>query len=172
MRHIQPAHATGPNHPSHPVDAPLFGFTGTAQPIAEGPPDPPKNDATPLAGGAGVNRWDKQPDSTARLQLVPPVRSDAPGTSHLAAHRIKGFAGTQRARVLVFIRSRGEHGATDPEIAAGIGIPIQSVNPRRGELAALGEIVLNGQTRPSPSGRPARVWIAAEFAAKLEGGAA
>jgi hypothetical protein len=101
---------------------------------------------------------------------MPPVRSDAPETSRVAARRIAGHATTQRENVLRFIQSRGRSGATDPEISAGCGIPIQSVNPRRGELAGLGLIVLNGDRRPSPSNRPARVWVAVEFAPKWEGG--
>lgn len=137
-----------------------------------GPPDtPPKNDATPSGNGASVNGPNASPDPT-HLPLMPPVRNDAPETSRIAARRIVGHAGTQRANVLRFIEGCGRLGATDPEIAAGCGIPIQSVNPRRGELAGLGLIVLNGDRRPTPSNRPARVWVLSEFAPKPEGGAA
>jgi hypothetical protein len=134
-----------------------------------GPPDP-RNDAAPLAGGAGVNGPNTSPDSRfARLPLMPPVRNDAPETSRVAAGRIAGHATTQRENVLNFIRGRGRDGATDPEIAAGCAIPIQSVNPRRGELAKLGLIVLSGDRRPTPSNCPARVWVAVEFAPPAEG---
>jgi hypothetical protein len=92
------------------------------------------------------------------------VRRNAPETSRIAAKRIAGHANTQRAAVYAFIASRGAFGATDPEVAAGLSIPIQSVNPRRGELEEMGVIVLNGERRPSPSGRPCRVWIAATLA--------
>lgn len=129
-----------------------------------GPPDP-KNDAAPSVNGASANRLNTSPDSTfARLPLVPPTRRDAPDTSREAARRIVGHAPTQRAAVLAFIIGCGEHGATDPEIAAGVGIPIQSVNPRRGELAADVKIVLSGRYRLTPSKRRARVWVAAQFA--------
>ncbi|MFA6045978.1 MAG: hypothetical protein WC718_13430 [Phycisphaerales bacterium] len=129
-----------------------------------GPPGP-KNDAAPLAGGAGVNGQNTPAHSTfARLLLVPPTRRNAPETSREAARRIVGHAPTQRAAVLAFIVGCGEHGATDPEIAAGVGIPIQSVNPRRGELAADVKIVLSGRYRLTPSKRRARVWVAAQFA--------
>lgn len=130
----------------------------------------PFNDAAPTGIGAGVNGPNTSSKSSlVRLPMTPPVRARGPETSRIAARCIAGHATTQREIVLRFIQSRGRSGATDPEIAAGCGIPIQSVNPRRGELAAQGLIALNGDRRPSPSNRPARVWVAAEFAPKPEG---
>lgn len=68
---------------------------------------PPRNDAAPLAGGAGVNGPNTSPDSTfARLPLMPPVRNDAPETSRVAAGRIAGHAGTLRAAVVASGRKR------------------------------------------------------------------
>ena len=133
-----------------------------------GPPDP-KNDAAPLAGGAGVNKPDTSPKSKPKHpRPSPALRRNAPDTSREAARRIAGHTGTQRAAVLAFIASCGTAGATDPEIAAGVGIPIQSVNPRRGELEDRGVIMLNGERRPSPSGHPCRVWVAVEHAPKAD----
>ncbi len=130
----------------------------------------PFNDAAPTGIGAGVNgRNTSSESSLVRLPMTPPVRARGPETSRIAARRIAGHATTQRENVLRFIQGCGRGGATDPEIAAGCGMPIQSVNPRRGELAGLGLIVLNGDRRPSPSNRPARVWVAVEFATKPEG---
>ena len=135
-----------------------------------GPPDS-KNDAAPAATGAGVNVPNSSTNSTqTRLPLAPSVRRNAPDTSREAARRIAGFAPTQRAAVLRFVESQLSYGATDSEIATGVGITIQSVNPRRGELATLGLIVLNGKKRPTPSNRPARVWVALAFAPAPEAG--
>jgi len=128
---------------------------------------PPKNDAAPSGNGASANGPNSRPDSTfAWLHLTPPVRRDAPETSREAARRIAGHSGKQRAAVLAFVRGRGAFGAIDAEIATGVCIPIQSVTPRRGELAGLGAIVLNGQHRLTPSGCRARVWVVKEHAPK------
>ncbi|HLP84598.1 MAG TPA: hypothetical protein VK157_09640 [Phycisphaerales bacterium] len=101
-------------------------------------------------------------NSINHLPLMPAVRRNAPDTSRQAARRTQGFFNPQRAKVLAFVAAQGEHGATDPEIAAGARVVIQSVNPRRGELAKLRYIALRGDTRPSPSGCAARVWIATD----------
>ena len=127
--------------------------------------DAPKRDAAPNLGrgGADVDGDWNAPKYSGR-PCSPAVRHDAPETSRVAAQRISGHAPKQRADVLAFILSMGTRGATDAEVAAGLKIPIQSVNPRRGELAELGFIALNGERRPSPSGCPCRVWIASTFA--------
>jgi hypothetical protein len=88
------------------------------------------------------------------------VRPGAPHTSREAVRRAVPFFNVQRATVLAFVIEQGEHGATDAEIAGGAGMVIQSVNPRRGELAKFGYIVPRGDMRASPRTRPARVWIA------------
>ena len=137
------------------------------------PPDP-RNDAAPLAGGAGVNGPNTSPDSTsARLPLTPPARHNAPpGTSGVAADRIAGHAKDLRARVLAFIVGQGPHGATDDEGEAVLGIKPQTYTPRRGELVALGLVVDSGRRRNTASGRPAAVWVTPNHASKPEGGAA
>lgn len=127
----------------------------------------PRDDAAPLAGGAGANGPNTSPDGTlARIKISPACRHDAPDTSKAAADAIAGYSGNQRERVYAFIVSRGTHGATDAEVADGCGIVIQSANPRRRELARLGLIVRNGDRRRTPSGRLADVWIAATHATK------
>lgn len=124
---------------------------------------PPRNDAAPLAGGAGVNGPNTSPDST-RLPLTPPARHNAPaGTSGVAADRIAGYAAKQRADVLAAIVKAGAFGATDAEIESATGIRAQSVSPRRGELRKLGLIVDSGERRRTPRGRPAAVWVASTF---------
>jgi hypothetical protein len=125
----------------------------------------PRKDAAPTGIGAGVDHQNTSHDPTStRKPTTPAVRHDAPETSLAAAVSIVGHAPRQRAAVLAYIESRGVYGATDPEIVAGVGVLIQSVNPRRGELAQEGAIVPNGTKRPSPSNRLCRVWVAAKFA--------
>lgn len=138
---------------------------------------PPRNDAAPLAGGAGVNGPNTSLDSTlARLPLTPPARHNAPaGTSGVAADRIAGHAKDLRARVLAFIVEQGPHGATDDEGETALGIKCQTYTPRRGELVALGLVVDSGRRRNTASGRPAAVWVTPNHATptpKPEGGAA
>lgn len=132
------------------------------------------DDAAPAATGASVNDQSNiSPNpKPRRMSISPAVRRNAPDTSREAARRIAPNIGTQLAAVLGFIESRRELGATDAEISLGVCIPIQSVNPRRGTLAGLGLIVLNGDRRLTPNGCPARVWVAKAYAPKPEGGAA
>lgn len=131
----------------------------------------PFDDATPRPGqdnGASAENQDTASDLT-RLPLSPPVRCDAPETSRLAARRVAGHAGQQRADVLAVIVKAAAHGATDAEIELATGFRAQSVSPRRGELRKMGLIVYSGRQRPTPRGNPAMVWVLAEFAPKPEG---
>ncbi len=133
-----------------------------------GPPDP-KNDAAPLAGGAGVNGANGAHNLT-RLSLTPPARHNAPaGTSGVAADRIAHCAKDLRARVLGFIVEQGPNGATDDEGEAALGIKPQTYTPRRGELVKLGLVVDSGFRRNTTSGRPAAVWVTPNHAPKPEG---
>lgn len=90
------------------------------------------------------------------------------GTSFTAAAMIEGEpAHKQRLRVLHFIRSKGEFGATDDEIIHELDLAHNAAHPRRWELAGLNRradfptlIALNGEKRPTIKKRPANVWIA------------
>jgi hypothetical protein len=136
---------------------------------------PPRNDAAPLAGGAGVN-CPSDAHNFTRLPLTPPAHHNAPaGTSGVAADRIARHAKDLRARVLAFIVEQGPHGATDDEGEAVLGIKPQTYTPRRGELVRLRLVVDSGRRRNTASGRPAAVWVTpnhAPPAPKPEGGAA
>lgn len=77
-----------------------------------------------------------------------------------AAKQIAPLAAGMRARVLQFIRQRGEHGATDHEISRELRLAGDTVRPRRHELVQDGLVTDSGNVRPSPSGRPMHVWIA------------
>jgi hypothetical protein len=78
-------------------------------------------------------------------------------TSTAAGRSIERHAGRLRAAVWEFISLHG--GATDPEIAAGLGMLPDTARARRVELRDLGYIGDSGQVRPTPSGRSATVWI-------------
>jgi hypothetical protein len=108
----------------------------------------------------------------ASVRVAPALRRNACDTSREAARSMERHASTQRLRVLAYIRSRGPDGATDAEICSALGLNSSSVNPRRGELADLGLIVLSGTYRLTPSKRRARVWLAVECAQAAIGGGA
>lgn len=77
-------------------------------------------------------------------------------TSVAAARSVQPKAGTVRARVLDFVRQRGD--ATNYEIVEGLGLLLQSVCGRVNELKAAGLVRDSGKTRLTPSGREAIVW--------------
>lgn len=106
----------------------------------------------------------------ANVRIAPALRRNACDTSREAAKSMEGHASTQRLRVLAYIRSRGSDGATDAEVCSALGLNSSSVNPRRGELAEMGLIVLSGLYRLTPSKRRARVWVAVEHAQAAIGG--
>lgn len=101
-------------------------------------------------GGAGVI-----------VNAVPLARKSDPETSHQAAKDATPRAGTHRARALAELRSAGEHGLTDFELAARTGIAQTSIGVRRKELVDAGFVRDSGRVRPAPSGSAAIVWRAA-----------
>lgn len=81
-------------------------------------------------------------------------------TSLLAAKSIEPKAGTLRAAVLKYIRVLGEHGATDDECQADLGMEGSTQRPRRIELLQQGLIHDSGKERLTRSGKKAVVWTA------------
>jgi hypothetical protein len=79
-------------------------------------------------------------------------------TSIAAAVAIRPSAGTLRQQVLAAIEAAGERGLTDEECQDAMGIPGNTVRPRRGELTKAGLIVQAPFTRPTRAGRQAVVW--------------
>lgn len=66
----------------------------------------------------------------------------------------------QAERVEAFIKERREYGATREEIADGLGMDLQSVNPRCVTLYKQGWIGSNpGHTRPTKKNKPAEVLL-------------
>lgn len=102
----------------------------------------------------------------------PPAFGRAPfaagsDTSASAADAIAPTAGRLRAAVLEYLRSRGEHGATDNEIQAALAMHSNTEGPRRYELVEAGLVRRSDQRRPTRSGRPAVVWVAADLPRSL-----
>lgn len=102
-----------------------------------------------------------QPVVTRRETFRVPYRGRAPhnktATSEAAALEIEPQRGTLQWEVWRFVKQRGAYGATRQEISAGTGIAENTVRPRVNELLALGPLVETDETRPTTSGRQARV---------------
>jgi len=80
----------------------------------------------------------------------------------MAAHAsIVPTKAAMRARVVEYVRSCGEHGATVDEIELALGLSHQTVSARATEAKAGGELVTAGVRRPTRSGRPAAVLVVA-----------
>jgi hypothetical protein len=75
------------------------------------------------------------------------VRHDAPATSLAAAEAVMPRTGTQRRRVLEYVASRREHGATDLELQQALALSGNSERPRRIELVEAGWLIESGLRR-------------------------
>ncbi len=81
-------------------------------------------------------------------------------TSKAAARAVEPRTGTDRARVLAYIRSQGTQGATDDEVQAYLGMDGSTQRPRRVSLACDGFIVRTSAQRETRKGSLADVWVA------------
>lgn len=86
-------------------------------------------------------------------------RSGAAVTQRLAALSIYPHTGTDRRRVLDFVASRGEWGATDDEMQQALRMNPSTQRPRRVELRDGGWIEQSGRKRRTLSRRAAVVWV-------------
>lgn len=86
---------------------------------------------------------------------APAVQSSV--TSMAAADAIGSRLNTLQRSVVAFLRARGDHGATDEEIATGLAMNPSTARPRRIELMGKG-LVQSCGTRRTTSGRMAVVW--------------
>lgn len=84
---------------------------------------------------------------------------NAAETQRAAAVMAYPASGTQRAKVLDFIDSSGEYGATDEEIQVFLGMNPSTQRPRRVELVEGGWIEDSGRRRKTRSRRDAVVWV-------------
>ena len=78
-------------------------------------------------------------------------------TSARAADAIGPRLNDLQRSVVAYLRQAGEHGATDEEIATGLGMNPSTERPRRIELVRRGLVVEAG-TRKTKSGRYATAW--------------
>ena len=96
------------------------------------------------------------------------ARKADPFTSHEAAARVGEFSGNHHIRIMTALQHNAE-GLTVHEIASIAGIDYHAVARRMPELQRIGMAMVamvamtdgDEMTRPSPSGRMARVWRAA-----------
>lgn len=91
---------------------------------------------------------------------TPTTSPNTPITSAAAAVAAKPMIGRQRKKILQFLISLADHGATDVEIQDELSINGNSERPRRRELERLGLVADSGRVRLTPSGRSAVVWTA------------
>lgn len=126
----------------------------------------PDEGAAPLGSNSRANDEHREFSDADDAATTPSHRNAPPGTSEVAANRMAKRAPALRERVFAYIESRGLHGATDDEGEAALCIKCQTYTPRRNELAKAVRVVDSGRRRPTSSGCPAAVWIAAQFAPK------
>lgn len=86
------------------------------------------------------------------------ARRTDPRTSHIAAALTADFKGNHCDRILAVLRRHPD--LTVDEIAKHSGLNSQQVNKRLPELENECKAFTTGDTRPSASGRPERVWRA------------
>lgn len=79
-------------------------------------------------------------------------------TSEEAAERIEPSVETLRGKVLRFVRSCGDNGATDEEVQDALSMNPSTERPRRIELERLGFVQDSGKIRLTRSNRKAVVW--------------
>lgn len=113
-----------------------------------------------------------QPDLfTAAPEPHKLARRGAPTTSRLAAMDVPRFATKHHAAIVQAMRDHGARGLTVHEIAAFCRLDAHAIGKRCGELerASILQVLKNADgsdaTRPTPSGRSARVWVLVKGAA-------
>ncbi len=94
------------------------------------------------------------------FEFVAPKYVRGSQTSLEAAIAAEPRAGTQRYRVLDLLR-RSVTGLTDDEMQGYLDMNPSTQRPRRIELVSAGLAKDSGETRMTPSGRRAVVWVAA-----------
>lgn len=93
------------------------------------------------------------------------VRKDDPKTSRIAAQTLNNMEANHHARILYALRKYGPLIAH--EIADATGLDHVQVCRRLPELEDDDLVFDTGETRKSPSGRPARVWSVYENSSRL-----
>ena len=91
---------------------------------------------------------------------TPAARLTNPDTSHAAAQSMREQARVQRAQIVACLRQHGP--MTADEIDQQMGYRPTTAGRRMAELAKLGTVRTNGETRLTRSGRAAEVWDVTE----------
>lgn len=89
----------------------------------------------------------------------PRARRTDPETSHVAAATMREGAAAHRAKIHAVLTDGIPR--TYVEIAEACGLDPIAVARRMLELVRLNRVVRLRETRPTPSGRPAHLWMAA-----------
>jgi hypothetical protein len=118
----------------------------------------PKVDDEPLKGvivGSKEITFE-QKQRRASFQALPAPFVAGSATSHAAAASVAPELTKLQARVLAYIEQNP--GVSDEQIAEGTGLVLNTVRPRRVELAKMGKIVMDRAPTIARSGRKAHTW--------------
>lgn len=96
--------------------------------------------------------------------VVGKTRAGGRETSKSAALEVMPRSGTQRMKVLEFIATCEDEGATDEDVRVCLDMRYSSENARRLELVEGGWVKDSGRTRPTDTGNQATVWILTSLA--------
>ena len=116
-----------------------------------------------------MNSPSDQPDMFGRdtLRRIP-YRGYAPfvdsATSQAAADSIEPTRGTLQHDIHGYIRKMKRYGTTADQIEDKLGISLNTVRPRLRELEEMGLIAKTERTRPTRSGRQAKLYVSHEYA--------
>ncbi len=112
------------------------------------------------------------PEETARRTRPPydDTRRGYAGAPHAGtqpsydtAKAIAPAAATMRKKIYDYIHAQAGHGATPDEVRDALGMLITTVGPRFIELRERRKIFKVDETRPTQTGKPARVHVADEY---------
>jgi DNA-binding transcriptional ArsR family regulator len=106
-----------------------------------------------------TRRWDRRSLAEPELPLFAAPPANATDSSQAAAAMIAEHAPALRERILLFIRERGEQGATNEEIADALGLRPNSETGRATELKDAGLIRDSGRRRRARSGVRVIIWV-------------
>jgi hypothetical protein len=104
-----------------------------------------------------------EPVDELPLFAAPRARLSDPATSHAAAASMVTGADVQRGLIVRLLMSHGPH--TNDEIDRAFAWRTGTASRRTAELVADGSLIATGETRPTVSGRDARVLDVARQAA-------
>lgn len=110
-------------------------------------------------------RWHRPAPEPPRplLDPPPPPYHRTSATSRAAAESMQDAAGTIECRILAYVRARGPAGASSEEVSTALDLRVQTCSGRCATMLKHGRLLDSGRTRPTSSGRAARVLIHPDF---------